>query len=244
MKSIVKSTPTHKGISLSKVREIRKLYGEMQSLFLAALEKAIRMGEILSEIKEELPYGEFTTWVEASGMPFKVRTAQLYMRLYERQEELRTAGIENVREAQKFLSSGGNIDSEEAQRVALLEPQVASNDAGSESINTVNNDEVSAIKLTAREQQLVAEIIAVGGEKKSAENGIRIQKWKAKKERERKQKEKQQLAQIKAKTDFKSLEVSPHIYRRFSRLAKKTGRPITDLLEEAADTLTRKKKGN
>lgn len=244
MKSIVKSTPTHKGVSLSKVREIRKLYGEMQSLFMAALEKAMRMGEILSGIKEELPHGQFQSWVSTSGLPFKMSTARLYMQLYSRKEEILTAGINGVADAQKFLSSGGVDDGEKRQSIGVLETPIISNDAAPESIEVVKGNEVLAIKITPREQQLVAAIVAAGGDKQSAEYGIKTEKLRAKKERERKQKEKQQLAQTKAKTDFKSLEVSPHIYRRFSRLSKKTGRPITELLEEAADTLTRKKKGN
>lgn len=244
MKSIVKSTPTHKGVSLSKVREIRKLYGEMQSLFLAALEKAIRMGEILSGIKEELPHGQFQSWISNSGLPFKMSTARLYMQLYNRKEEILTAGINGVAEAQKFLSSGGVDDEEKRQSIGVLETPIISNDAASGQIEIVKDKEVFAIKLTPREQQLVAAIVTAGGDKQSAEFGIKAEKLRAKKERERKQKEKQLQSQRKAALHFKNIEVPPQVYRRFSRLSKQTGRPIVELLTDAADALTRKKKGN
>lgn len=241
MKAVVKSTATHKGVALSKVRELRKLYTEMQGLFLAALEKAMRMGEILSEIKDELPHGQFGVWIDSAGLPFKARTARLYMKIYDRREEISAAGISGVAEAQKFLSSGGVDPDEKRQRIAVLDIGNSSNEAASGPTEVLQNDEIVVVKLTVREQQIVAAIVAAGGDRQSAEYGIKAEKLRAKKERERRQKEReqQQSAQIQPDSHFKQLDVPPNVYRRFSRLAKKTGRPIAELLEEAADALAR-----
>lgn len=239
MKAVVKSSATHKGIAFAKVKELRKLYTEMQSLFLAALDKAIRMGEILSEVKNDLPHGQFGTWVENAGLPFKARTAQLYMRLYERKEELYNAEIGTVGEAQKFLSSGGNIDKPNTQSFAYLEEVNSHNHAGLEE----TGKEFDIIKLTTKEKQLVATIVEAGGDQTSAETGIKIEKLKAKRERERRQEERNRKKELNTTNiHFKNLEVPPNLYRRFARVAKNTGRPIADILQEAADALAKQQK--
>lgn len=247
MKAVVKATTTHKGIAIAKVKELRKLYGEMQSLFLAALDKAIRMGEILSDIKAELPHGQFQTWVNSSGLPFKDRSARLYMRLAKHKEQIQLAGINGIEEAYKFISSGTTVDESKRQDLTVLENQrtvqTTSIQASSGEILVFDEEDLASIKLTARERQLVADIVSMGGDKQSAENGIRKQKLKAKIERERRQKEREKKKDSSnSHTHFKNLEVPPNLYRRFARVAKLTGRPITDILQEAADALVKQQK--
>ena len=64
-----------------RIDEISKLHGEIYGAFKTSLEKAIRIGELLTEQKQNLRHGEFTSWVE-NNLPFSDRTAQIYMRLY------------------------------------------------------------------------------------------------------------------------------------------------------------------
>lgn len=61
---------------------IRELHAEAQALAEGAIERALEAGELLAEVKETLPHGDFGAWVE-ENCGFTVRTAQRYMRLHE-----------------------------------------------------------------------------------------------------------------------------------------------------------------
>ena len=59
-----------------RIDEIAKLHDEIYGAFKTTLEKAIRIGELLTEQKQNLKHGEFTSWVE-NNLPFTERTAQI-----------------------------------------------------------------------------------------------------------------------------------------------------------------------
>ena len=87
-----------------RIDEISKLHGEIYGAFKTSLEKAIRIGELLTEQKQNLRHGEFTSWVE-NNLPFSDRTAQIYMRLYSERDRLKTemVSVLNLKSAYRLL---------------------------------------------------------------------------------------------------------------------------------------------
>ena len=75
------------------VQEIRTLHIEIYELTVNRLEKAIRIGELLTVQKATLDHGAFLPWIEES-LPFGSRQAQNYMTLFARKEELLQQGEE------------------------------------------------------------------------------------------------------------------------------------------------------
>ena len=59
---------------------------------------AIEIGRLLAEKKEELGHGEFTPWVN-ENLPFTTRTAQNYMRLFNKREAIEEAKPKDITEA-------------------------------------------------------------------------------------------------------------------------------------------------
>lgn len=92
-------TPQRKGedgtvyTANSPIEEINYLHQEITSLIHNAVMKGIRIGEVLSAIKEELKHGEFTDFVE-SNCNFKPRMARNYMRLYQYRDTIKSS-LEN-----------------------------------------------------------------------------------------------------------------------------------------------------
>ena len=87
-----------------RIDEIAKLHCEIYGAFKTTLEKAIRIGEILTEQKQNLRHGEFTSWVE-NNLPFTVRTAQIYMRVYAERDRLKseTGSLLDFKSASRLL---------------------------------------------------------------------------------------------------------------------------------------------
>lgn len=61
-----------------RTEEILRLHSEIVDSFRMSLEKAIRIGELLTSIKQELGHGQWGSWVE-ENLPFSQRTAERYM---------------------------------------------------------------------------------------------------------------------------------------------------------------------
>ena len=91
-----------KEIEKSHVEEVRRLHGEILNSFRLSLEKGIRIGELLTEQKEALKHGEFTTWVN-ENLPFTDRTARNYMRVYHERDKLKTESVSDLKGAYEFL---------------------------------------------------------------------------------------------------------------------------------------------
>lgn len=68
-----------------------------------AVRSAISLGELLSSKKGKIAHGQFTIWVE-SNLPFTLRTAQRYMKLYEFREKLNTTGLSLLEDAYKYIA--------------------------------------------------------------------------------------------------------------------------------------------
>jgi hypothetical protein len=67
--------------------EINSLHNELLALSETALAKAIRIGELLTEIKALLPHGAWLNWL-ALNVTFKLGMAQRYLRIFENKEQL------------------------------------------------------------------------------------------------------------------------------------------------------------
>lgn len=69
------------------IREINKLYEEIESAGKVMIGKAIRIGELLTEQKASLGHGEWIPWIEDS-LPFGRKQAAAYMRVFSNKGEL------------------------------------------------------------------------------------------------------------------------------------------------------------
>jgi hypothetical protein len=68
--------------------EINEAHRAFVGTFRTALEHGIRCGELLAQAKEQCPHGTWLQWLEAN-FDGSARTAQVYMQLYNRRDELR-----------------------------------------------------------------------------------------------------------------------------------------------------------
>jgi len=96
------------GMSIASVEEMRTLYLDIKSAMETAYQKALRLGELLSNVKGILPHGEFGKWIEVN-MNFSVRNAQRYMLVFEKKEELKDKSIESLSQAFKLLSNTTSV---------------------------------------------------------------------------------------------------------------------------------------
>jgi len=89
-----------KAIQQTEINEITRLHNEIEESLRMSLQKAIRIGELLSKAKDELKHGEFIPWIE-KNLSFTDRTARRYIRIFENQDKVLQAG--NITEAYKIL---------------------------------------------------------------------------------------------------------------------------------------------
>lgn len=83
--------------------DIRREYDAAQDAFAAAVEHAIRAGELLHEAKGQLPHGAWLPWL-AEHFPASERTARGYMRLAANRQRVADLGPASLREALASLS--------------------------------------------------------------------------------------------------------------------------------------------
>lgn len=84
-------------------QEIEQLHAQFQDYLKKSLEIAIRIGELLHQQKLLMVHGTFTHWAERH-LPFTLRTAQNYMRLYAYREALSQKNITTINEAYAAIS--------------------------------------------------------------------------------------------------------------------------------------------
>jgi hypothetical protein len=83
--------------------EISRLHEENVDAYGMSLERAIRIGELLTEQKDALEHGKFLPWVRAS-LPFSERTAQNYMGVFARRYELKSATVADLTTAYRLTA--------------------------------------------------------------------------------------------------------------------------------------------
>jgi hypothetical protein len=84
------------------IAEINKLHRELQELAIGALDRAIRIGELLSKAKNRVPHGHWLSWL-AGNVAVSERTARNYMRVFENREKLKSANVADLAEAYQML---------------------------------------------------------------------------------------------------------------------------------------------
>jgi hypothetical protein len=131
----------HESNSTDIRMEIINLHDEIRQHAESMLIKAIRIGELLVEQKHKMQHGQFTQWI-TDNLPFSVRSAQNYMKVFINRKQLKN---ENV----SLLSDAYNI-------LKLPRPQFNESEDGKKAFITISLDKIqiealeSAIEL-ARE---------------------------------------------------------------------------------------------
>jgi Protein of unknown function (DUF3102) len=99
--------------------EINRLHRDLQALAMQSLDHAIRIGELLSQVKRQLPRGRWIPWLN-SNVKFSERTARNYISVFEHRMALKSARVADLTEAYKLL---GNR-SKSKKRVATREEEL------------------------------------------------------------------------------------------------------------------------
>ena len=129
--------------------DIRALHEEAQDSADKATKLALRAGELLVKVKEQLPHGTFGTWV-ADNCSIAERTAQAYMRLHRQFEALpeeeaqRVAGL-SIRAAIKAVTAG-DVPEPPAKSPALMDSRASTRDVRDARITTA----LSCLKMLPR----------------------------------------------------------------------------------------------
>ena len=89
--------------------QIKDMHGIVTDGVRIVFENAINIGEILCQQKKRLPHGEFTEWVDDS-LPFTMRAAQNYMKLFNNKSLLENANVSHLGQAYKLLAEPKNSD--------------------------------------------------------------------------------------------------------------------------------------
>jgi hypothetical protein len=85
-----------------RVQEIIALYDEITGNLASALEKAIKIGQLLTIQKEISRHGKFSSWIR-KNFPFTERTAQNYMKVYRHREEIESENVSVLNDAYNIL---------------------------------------------------------------------------------------------------------------------------------------------
>ena len=99
-------------IETSRAAEIRRLHEEIGGALRLSVEKAIRIGELLTEQKAGMGHGSWLPWIEAN-CPFDERTARRYMRLHARREELKSDSVSDLTSAYRLLETSEHEEGNE-----------------------------------------------------------------------------------------------------------------------------------
>lgn len=94
---------TMEALDATRKRKIIQLHNEVAEALKMSLEKAILIGQLLTEQKEKLKHGEFTTWIN-ENLPFTDRTARNYIKLFNNKNRLITETVSDLSSAYKLLS--------------------------------------------------------------------------------------------------------------------------------------------
>lgn len=87
-----------------QARQIAVLHNELGTLAKSALLKAVKIGQLLTQVKASLKHGEWLPWIEAN-LPFTDQTARNYIGVYEIREELNSKQVWDLTSAYKLLAA-------------------------------------------------------------------------------------------------------------------------------------------
>lgn len=89
--------------------ELNRLHGVIESKLRSTVQDAIRAGQILAQVKDRLPHGDFLPWLKAN-CAFSQQTASRYMRLNTYHDKL--PSVSNLQEAYQQIE---NIEKQQKQ---------------------------------------------------------------------------------------------------------------------------------
>ncbi len=96
--------------------EINSLHQDLQALAMQSLDHAIRIGELLSKVKTQLPHGRWIPWLN-SNVKFSERTARNYISVFENRMALKSARVADLTDAYKILSNRSRLAGGSASRL-------------------------------------------------------------------------------------------------------------------------------
>ena len=96
--------------------EIKRLHDQILRHARQSLNNAIRIGEVLTQVKAVLKHGQWLEWLESSA-PFSERTAQNYMACYARRDAFKSANVADLTKAYGLILSSNGSHSREPQRL-------------------------------------------------------------------------------------------------------------------------------
>jgi len=82
--------------------ELNRIHAGIESKMRSTVQDAIRAGEILAQVKERLPHGDFLPWIKLNCR-FSQQSASNYMRLFEYRSKLPT--VSNLQEAYRQVET-------------------------------------------------------------------------------------------------------------------------------------------
>ena len=82
--------------------ELNRLHGEIENKMRSTVSDAIRAGEILAQVKERLPHGDFLPWIKLNCR-FSERTAYNYIGLHGHSSKIAT--VANLQDAYKQVEA-------------------------------------------------------------------------------------------------------------------------------------------
>jgi len=87
-----------------RITEINNLHSEIGGYLKMTLDKAIRVGELLQEVKEGLKHGAWLPWVE-ENLSFDLRSAQRYMKVAANKAVLESDSVSYLTEAYNLIEA-------------------------------------------------------------------------------------------------------------------------------------------
>lgn len=102
------------------IDEIQNLHNEIQGHIKMTVEKAVRLGELLTAVKEMLPFGEFGKWIE-SNCGFSVRTSQRYIKVFEKRQEHKYDTVSHLSEIYNLITPPKETQSDDSDVVQIIE---------------------------------------------------------------------------------------------------------------------------
>jgi hypothetical protein len=82
--------------------EINRLHGVIEQKLRSSVEDAIRVGQILTQVKDRLPHGDFLPWLQAT-CDFSSDTSERYRKLYAHHSKIRS--VRNLQEAYQQIET-------------------------------------------------------------------------------------------------------------------------------------------
>lgn len=100
-----KTTPTGAACKVAKtaIREINQLHDDINDAGRTMLDKAIRIGELLTDVKDSLDHGKWLVWLHAN-VEFSQQTASNYMRVFRERDKLKLLTVSNLTDAYALLA--------------------------------------------------------------------------------------------------------------------------------------------